>query len=45
MEQALPIIIEMIEAFQNAPLDKQFKFKLSDFGLDDETKQKPQSGL
>ncbi len=34
MEQALPIITEMIEAFQNAPLDKQFKFKLQDFGID-----------
>jgi len=34
MEQALPVITEMIEAFQNAPLDKQFKFKLQDFGID-----------
>ena len=34
MEQALPVITEMIEAFQNAPLDKQFRFKLQDFGID-----------
>ena len=34
MEQALPVITEIIEAFQNAPLDKQFKFKLQDFGID-----------
>ena len=34
MEQALPVITDMIEAFQNAPLDKQFKFKLQDFGID-----------
>ena len=40
MEQALPIISEMIDAFQNAPLDKQFKFKLKDFGLG----EKPQQG-
>jgi hypothetical protein len=35
MEQALPIIDKMIEAFQNAPLDRPFKFKLSDFGIKD----------
>ena len=35
MEQALPIIDEMIEAFQNAPLDRPFKFKMSDFGIKD----------
>ena len=34
MEQALPVITEMIEAFQNAPLNRQFKFKLQDFGID-----------
>jgi hypothetical protein len=33
MEQALPIIDEMIEAFQNAPLDRPFKFRLRDFGI------------
>jgi hypothetical protein len=35
---------QMIQAFQNAPLDKPFKFKLSDFNLDDETETKPESG-
>jgi len=35
MEQALPIIDEMIEAFQNTPLDRPFKFKMSDFGIKD----------
>jgi len=25
----------MIEAFQNAPLDRPFKFKMSDFGIKD----------
>jgi len=35
MEQALPIIDKMIEAFQNMPLDESFKFKMSDFGIKD----------
>ncbi len=35
MEQALPIIDKMIEAFQNMPLDEPFKFKMSDFGIKD----------
>ena len=35
MEQALPIIRNMIDAFQSTPLDKPFKFKLSDFGIKD----------
>ena len=39
MEQALPIISEMIDAFQNAPLNKQFKFKLKDFGLGEKLQQ------
>jgi len=39
MEQALPIITEMVEAFQNAPLNKQFKFKLEDFGIGENTEQ------
>mgnify|MGYP000414490838 CR=1 FL=1 len=33
MEQALPIIDKMIEAFQNMPLDESFKFKMEDFGI------------
>ena len=33
MEEALPIIQEMIEAFQSLPLDEQFNFKLEDFGI------------
>ena len=44
MEQALPIINKMIEAFQNAPLNKPFKYKLSDFNLDnEEDEQQPKS--
>ena len=35
MEQALPIIDKMIEAFQNMSLDEPFKFKMSDFGIKD----------
>jgi hypothetical protein len=35
IEKALPLIDEMIEAFQNAPLDRPFKFKMSDFGIKD----------
>ena len=35
MEQALPIIQNMVDAFQSTPLDKPFKFKLSDFGIQD----------
>ena len=44
MEQALPIMDQMIQAFQNAPLDQPFKFKLSDFNLDDGIETKPASG-
>jgi len=44
MNQAMPIIDQMIQAFQNAPLDRPFKFKLSDFNLDDGTETKPTSG-
>ena len=44
MNQAMPIIDQMIQAFQNAPLDRPFKFKLSDFNLDDGTETKPESG-
>ena len=44
IEQALPIMDQMIQAFQNAPLDQPFKFKLSDFNLDDGTETKPASG-
>ena len=35
MEQALPIIQNMVDAFQSTPLDKPFKFKLNDFGIKD----------
>ena len=44
IEQALPIMDQMIQAFQNAPLDQPFKFKLSDFNLDDGIETKPASG-
>jgi hypothetical protein len=43
MEQALPVINQMIQSFQNAPLDRPFKFKLSDFNLDDGSESKPAS--
>ena len=33
MEEALPILQEMIEAFQSAPLGEPFDFKLEDFGI------------
>ena len=33
-EDALPQILEMIEAFQGADLSKAFEFWLSDFGLE-----------
>jgi len=33
MEQALPVIDKMIEAFQNMPLNEPFKFKMEDFGI------------
>jgi hypothetical protein len=36
-EAALPTIIKMIEEMQGADLSKEFKFKLSDFGVDEET--------
>jgi len=35
IEQAIPIIQNMIDAFQNVQLDRPFKFKLSDFGIKD----------
>ena len=35
MEQAEPIIQNMLEAFQEMDLNKPFKFKLSDFGIKD----------
>ncbi len=34
-EEALPVIIDMIEKMQGADLSKEFKFKLSDFGVDE----------
>ena len=40
IEQALPIIEEMIGAFQNAPLDKRFKFKMEDFGIKEAGEEK-----
>ena len=33
IEKALPLIDEMIEAFQNEPLDRPFKFRMRDFGI------------
>ena len=33
MEEAMPIIQNMIESFQNMDLNKPFKFKMSDFGI------------
>ena len=46
MEQALPIIGKMINAFQNQPLNKPFKFKLKDFGLKEmETGGEQQKGF
>ena len=35
MEEAMPIIQNMIESFQNMDLNKPFKFKMSDFGIKD----------
>jgi hypothetical protein len=35
MEQALPIIENMIEAFESMDLSKPFRFKMSDFGIKD----------
>jgi len=35
-EAALPTLIKMIEEMQGADLSKEFKFKLSDFGVDEE---------
>ena len=40
IEQALPIIDQMIEAFQNAPLDRPFKFKMRDFGIQEVGEEK-----
>ena len=34
-EEALPVIIDMIEKMSDADLKKEFKFKLSDFGIDE----------
>ena len=34
-EEALPVIFDMIEQMQDADLSKEFKFKLSDFGVDE----------
>ena len=44
MEQALPIIKEIIRAFQNKRLDRPLNLKLSDFGIKDPEKreQKPE---
>jgi hypothetical protein len=36
-EAALPVIIDMVEKMQDADLSKEFPFKLSDFGVDEET--------
>jgi len=36
-EAALPVIIDMIEKMQDADLSKEFPFKLSDFGVDEQT--------
>ena len=35
MEEAMPIIQNMIESFQNIDLNKPFRFKMSDFGIKD----------
>jgi len=40
-EEALPTIIEMIEAFQGSDLSKSFKFDLSDFGVQEVKETKP----
>ena len=36
-EEALPVIIDMIEKMQDTDLKKEFPFKPSDFGIDDKT--------
>ena len=38
MEEALPVIKEMIQAIQGAPLNEPFRFKLEDFGIEEEQK-------
>ena len=35
-EEAMPVIMEMIEKMQGADLSKEFKIKLSDFGIKDQ---------
>jgi hypothetical protein len=35
-EEALPVIQEMVDEFMGVDLSKTFKFKLSDFGIEDE---------
>ena len=35
IEEALPIIENMVEAFESMDLSKPFKFKMSDFGIKD----------
>jgi len=43
MEQALPILEKMIDAFQSIPLGEPFNFKLEDFGIQKEQDQSTQS--
>ena len=45
MEQALPIIENMIDAFQNMDLNKPFKFKMSDFGIKDPEEVEESTGF
>jgi len=40
-EEALPTIIDMIEAFQGSDLSKSFDFDLSDFGVEEVQETKP----
>ena len=40
-EEALPTIIDMIEAFQGSNLSKSFDFDLSDFGVEEVQETKP----
>ena len=36
-EEALPVILDMVEKMQGADLSKEFPFKPSDFGIDEQS--------
>jgi hypothetical protein len=40
LEKALPVLREMVEQFNNMPLDKPFRFKLNDFVPETETQNR-----